>query len=512
VNPAHERSLRDLIRVRLPGLSITLSSDITREFREYERASTTALSAYVQPVMDRYVSRFAERLREAGFKGRFSVMQSNGGRLPAEAMRSNAVTALLSGPAAGVTGAARQAARSGYRNVITLDIGGTSTDVCVVVDGNPQLTNEFSIDGLPVRIPLLDINTVGAGGGSIIWIDDGGMLRVGPESAGAMPGPACYMRGGARPTITDAHVVRGSIQPENFLGGRMKIDAALARKALEPIAEHFGMTPEQAADSAIQIANSNIVRAIQVISTERGIDPRDSVLVPYGGAGPLHAPQVAFELGIRTVVVPPNAGVISAYGLVASDFIQFESLTRRGPLDDAAGAWVQGIYAEMLDRSLARAAEMQLGDQLSISFVADMRFVGQAFEVPVELDTASMAALTSQGLRQLFGAMHQKLCFFGAEDSKPFEFVPFRLGLTAALKDLPLLTESAGQRVAPREIEVFDGRAWHRTRFQSRSDLLAGQPLAGPALLDDPTCTLLVPAGWTAERDGSDNVILTYKE
>lgn len=512
VNPAHERALRELISSRLPALSITLSSDITREFREYERASTTALSAYVQPVMDRYVSRFAERLKEAGFRGRFSVMQSNGGRLPADAMRSNAVTALLSGPAAGVTGAARQAARSGYRNVITLDIGGTSTDVCVVVDGNPQLTNEFYIDGLPVRIPLLDINTVGAGGGSIIWIDDGGMLRVGPESAGAMPGPACYMRGGVRPTITDAHVVRGSIQPDNFLGGRMAIDAGLARKALEPIAQHFGMTVEQAADSAIQIANSNIVRAIQVISTERGIDPRDSVLVPYGGAGPLHAPQVALDLGIRTVVVPPNAGVISAYGLVASDFIQFESLTRRGLLNEGAGAWVQAIYAEMLERALARAAEMQLGSQLSIGFVADMRFVGQAFEVPVEIETSRIDILSSALLRELFGAMHQKLFFFGAEDDKPIEFVSFRLGITAALKDLPLLTESAGQRVEPRTIDVFDGRAWHQTRLQSRSDLTVGHPVAGPALLDDPTCTLLVPAGWSAERDSSDNVILTYKE
>lgn len=512
VNPEHEGLLRELISRRLPELSITVSSDITREFREYERASTTALSAYVQPVMDRYVSRFAERLKEAGFKGRFSVMQSNGGRLPADAMRSNAVTALLSGPAAGVTGAARQAARSGYRNVITLDIGGTSTDVCVVVDGSPQLTNEFSIDGLPVRIPLLDINTVGAGGGSIIWIDDGGMLRVGPESAGAMPGPACYMRGGIRPTITDAHVVRGSIQPDNFLGGRMVIDAELARKALEPIASHFGMTLEQAADSAIQIANSNIVRAIQVISTERGIDPRDSVMVPYGGAGPLHAPQVALDLGIRTVVVPPNAGVISAYGLVASDFIQFESLTRRGLLDDGAGDWVKGIYAEMLERALARAADMQLGNELSISFVADMRFVGQAFEVPVEIDTARIAALNSDVLRSLFGSMHQKLFFFGAEDDKPIEFVSFRLGITAALKDLPLLAESAGHRVEPRTIDVFDGRAWHQTRLQSRSDLQVGKPLEGPALLDDPTCTLLVPTGWTAQRDSSDNVILTYKD
>ena len=385
VNQAHEQALEQLIAKHLPELSVTLSSNISREFREYERASTTTLSAYVQPVMDRYISKFVARLTEAGFKGRFSVMQSNGGKLPAEAMRANAITALLSGPAAGVVGAARQAARSNYKELITLDIGGTSTDVCVIVNGQPTLTNEFSIDGLPVRIPQLDINTVGAGGGSLIWIDDGGMLRVGPESAGATPGPACYARGGTRPTITDAHVIRGTILPEAFLGGKMKIDPELARAALQPVANHFGMSLEEAADSAIQLANSNIVRAIQVISTERGHDPRDSVLVPYGGAGPLHAAQVAADLGIATIVVPPNSGVISAYGLIASDFVQFETMTRRFPIQGQAPEMVRSVFEEMKQRALARAKAMGLGQDLLLNFVADMRFVGQAFEVPVEL-------------------------------------------------------------------------------------------------------------------------------
>ena len=512
VNPEHERALRALVIAHLPDLNVTLSSDITREFREYERASTTALSAYVQPVMDRYILRFASRLKEAGFKGRFSVMQSNGGKLPAEGMRANAVTALLSGPAAGVMGAARQAARSGYQNLITLDIGGTSTDVCLVVDGKPRLTSEFSIDGLPVRIPLLDINTVGAGGGSIIWIDDGGMLRVGPESAGASPGPACYGRGGTRPTITDAHIVRGSILPEAFLGGRMPIDAAAARRALEPIAKHFGMSLEEAADSAIQLANANIVRAIQVISTERGHDPRDSVMVPYGGAGPLHAAQVAHDLGIRTIVVPPNSGVISAYGLLASDFIQFETLTRRVTLDENSAQIVRDIFAEMRERALSRAQDMQLGDTLRVSFVAEMRFIGQAFEVPVELGETELPTLTMARMRELFGAMHQKLFFFGAEDAKPIEFVSFRLGLTAPLAEVPILNEQEAHRLEPRKIDVYDGRAWHKAQLMSRSDMRPGVPVPGPALLDDPTSTLLVPTEWSAARDGNDNIILTQVE
>lgn len=512
VNPDHETQLRDLIQKKLPDLNITLSSDVSREFREYERASTTTLSAYVQPVMDRYISRFTDRLVDAGFKGRFSVMQSNGGKLPAQAMRANAITALLSGPAAGVVGAARQAALSSYENLITLDIGGTSTDVCVISEGKPQLTNEFTLDGLPVRVPLLDINTVGAGGGSIVWIDDGGMLRVGPESAGAVPGPACYGRGGTRPTITDAHVVCATILPEAFLGGKMTIDAALSRQALQTIASELGMTVEEAADSAIQLANANIVRAIQVISTERGYDPRDSVMVPYGGGGPLHAAQVARDLGITTIVVPPNAGVISAYGLLASDFVQFETMTKRISLDQSAVDAVREVFQEMKARALTKAVSMRLAEPFVLSFIAEMRFIGQAFEVPVELDVQKLEQLTLPELKRLFGDMHQKLFFFGAEDDKPIEIVSFRLGLTAPLDQIPRLTESTERQIEAREIDIFENRAWRKARLLSRSAIGLEDEVLGPALLDDPTSTLLVPTGWKATRDENDNIILTDVE
>ena len=324
-------ALRDLLANALPDLHVTISSDITREFREFERASTTTLSAYVQPV-DRPLHRSASGSGSTadGFRGRFSVMQSNGGRLPAEAMRANAINALLSGPAAGVIGAVRQTGRSGYDNLVTLDIGGTSTDVCVVTGGVPQLTQEFQLDGLPIRIPLLDINTIGAGGGSIVWVDEGGMLRVGPRSAGADPGLPATAAAAAQPTLTDAHVVRGTVRPEAFLGGRMRIDAGCGSTCAGSRSRNASASRcEAAADSAVALANANIVRAIQLISTERGHDPRDYVLVPYGGAGPLHAAKVAEELGIATIVVPPAAGIISAYGLIASDFVLFESMTRR---------------------------------------------------------------------------------------------------------------------------------------------------------------------------------------
>jgi N-methylhydantoinase A len=508
VNPAHEHALRDLISQHIPDLHVTISSDITREFREYERASTTTLSAYVQPVIDGYIARFSKKLDEYGFKGRFSVMQSNGGRLPAQAMRANAVNALLSGPAAGVMGAARQAARSGYRNLITLDIGGTSTDVCVVSDGQPQLTTEFEIDGLPVRVPVLDIATIGAGGGSIVWIDDGGMLRVGPRSAGADPGPACYGRGGTAPTLTDAHVIRKTVRPEAFLGGRMTIDAEASARVFAPIAKHLQLSLEAAADAAVQLANANIVRAIQLISTERGHDPRDYVLVPFGGAGPLHAAHIAQELGLATIVVPPSAGVISAYGLIASDFLQFESLTRRQVVDPGAGDFVREIFVQMKARAVEKVQRLGLGSKPKLDFTADMRFVGQAFEVPVTFTEKELAKLTSATIAKRFGEAHYRVYLFGGEADKPIEFVSFRLAITVPLRELPLLSESADGVMQDAEIEMFDARVWQTGRLKSRAAIKPREKVAGPALLEDPTSTLFVPKGWVAHRDANDNTVL----
>ena len=509
VNPAHEQALKVLIRRCLPGIYVTASSDVTREFREFERASTVTLSAYVQPVVDAYIARFAERLQAHGFAGRFSVMQSNGGRVPGEAMRENAVTALLSGPAAGVTGAARQAARSGYADLITLDIGGTSTDVCVVTGGKAQLTSEFTIDGLPVRLPVVDINTVGAGGGSIVWVDEGGMLRVGPRSAGADPGPACYGRGGTVPTITDAHVVRRTMRADAFLGGRMRIDVAAAREAFAPIARRFGMAVEEAADAAVRVATANIVRAIQLISTERGHDPRDYVLVPYGGAGPLHAADVARDLGIRTIVVPPLAGILSAYGLVASDFSQFDSLTLRVVVDDRAPGMVREAFAGMRERALARARADGIPGEITLEFSADMRFVGQAFEVPVPLPAERLKTLTARELRRRFGEAHQKVYHFGAVSDRPVEIVSFRLGLIAPSGDPPPLSEPPAAEGEEREIALFADRRWQRGIVLPLGAMTRGRAIAGPALLDDATSTLLVPAGWVARRDTAGNLILS---
>ena len=508
-NPAHEQRLAALIAERWPELPVTCSSGVSGEFREYERASTTTLAAYVQPVIDRYLKRFDARLTEGGFTGRFSVMQSNGGRLPAAGMAQNAITSLFSGPAAGVMGAVRQATLSGFQNIITLDMGGTSTDVCLVADGKPQLAGETSVGGLPIRTPVLDIVTVGAGGGSLCWVDDGGMLRVGPESAGADPGPACYGRGGTEPAITDAHLVRGTIRPDAFLGGRMTIDPAASEAALAPLAERFGMTTAELADSAVRVADANIVRAIQLVSTERGRDPRDYVLVPFGGAGPLHAVRVAAELGIATVLVPPNAGVLSAYGLLASDFVRYETLTRRIGLKDGAAEEVRTVFAELKAQAVARFEELGLEQVPEFSFVLDMRFVGQAFEIPVELTQAELDIMSEAALLDRFNEAHSRVFSFGESGLHRAEVVSFRLGASVPPDAVPALNEGADFIVEDAETTIFDAGQQRACIVTGRRALGGGDGRAGPLLIEDETATVFVPHGWRARLDARDNIVVS---
>lgn len=507
-NPEHEQRVGALIRARMPHLQVTCSSDVAREFREYERASTAVLAAYVQPVIARYLDRFEGKLKEAGFKGKFSIMQSSGGRTPAEGMKRNAVTALFSGPAAGATGAARLAARAGFRNLITVDMGGTSTDVTLVVDGEPQLASETEIDGLPVRTPVLDIVSVGAGGGSIVWVDDGGMLRVGPRSSGADPGPACYGRGGQQPTVTDAHVIRGTIRPKAFLGGRMNIDVDKARAVFQPLAERFGMSLEEVADSAIRIAEANIVRAIQIVSTERGHDPRDYALLPFGGAGPLHAGRIAEDLGVRTILVPPCAGVISAYGLLAADYVHHETATRRIELKPGVEAEIRTAVAEMRERAAKRFRDIGLEGSAVFDVTAEMRFVGQAFEVPVALPIDSMDALTVERIGELFEAAHERLYRHGAAGRKRIEIVAFRLGAGLPLEALPTISAPESVGDIAETAAVTERKRQFDCPVRARAGIEPGARIDGPLLLEDSTSTIYIPEGWGGEVDAWYNLVL----
>ncbi len=508
-NPEHERRLAELIGTVLPNALVACSHQVAREFREYERASTTVLSAFVQPVISGYLQRLASALEANAFAGRFSVMQSNGGRLPADAMRNNSITALFSGPAAGVVGAQRQIARSGYRDLITFDMGGTSSDVCLVEDGRASLCDQTDIDGLPVRTPLLDIVTVGAGGGSIVWLDDGGMLRVGPQSAGADPGPACYGRGGTQATITDAHVVCGTIRPDAFLGGHMRLDEAAARAVFQPLAEHFGLSPEAVAYNALRLANANIVRAIQLVSTERGRDPRDYVLVPYGGAGPLHAAQITEELGASAVVIPPNPGVTSAYGLLASDFAKYESLTYRAPLDEGAPEMLRRQFGEMQVRLSEEFAAMGLGANVDFQYSVAMRFSGQAFEVSVEFDAAELAALDLHTARARFVDSHNRMYMHTDSAERPVEIVSLRLGGVRPVEVVPLQSYAQQGAAAPAAVTpIFDGERWVPCQRLAVTSLAPDERIGGPAVLEDYTTTIVVPGGWIAEFDQANNLTL----
>jgi N-methylhydantoinase A len=507
-NPAHEQSVAELVRSKLPQLLVTCSSDVAREFREYERASTTVLAAYVQPVIARYLERFEGRLKGAGFHGKFSIMQSSGGRTPAEGMKRNAVTALFSGPAAGATGAARLAARAGYRNLITFDMGGTSTDVCLVVDGEPQLASETEIDGLPVRTPVLDIVSVGAGGGSVVWVDDGGMLRVGPRSTGADPGPACYGRGGTQPSVTDAHVIRGTIRPKAFLGGRMAIDRDKACAVFGDLATRFGMSLEEVADSAIRIAEANIVRAIQIVSTERGHDPRDYALLPFGGAGPLHAARIAEDLGIRTILVPPCAGVISAYGLLAADYVHHETATRRIELEPGVEGEIRSAVAEMQARAARRFKEIGIEGAPRFDVTAEMRFVGQAFEVPVVLPLDRLASLTVAEIGELFEAAHERLYRHGAAGRKRIEIVAFRLGAALPLEALPTIASPDSVGDIAETATITERRRTFECPVKARASIPVSGKVEGPLLLEDSTSTIYVPEGWGGEVDQWYNLVL----
>ncbi len=511
-NPTHERWVADIVAECFPDVGVTCSCDVTREFREYERASTTVLAAYVQPVIDRYLNEFERELDARSFAGRFSLMQSNGGRLPAGGMAGNAITALFSGPAAGVMGAIRQAERSGCRDLVTFDMGGTSTDVCLVRDGVPILTSDAEIDGLPIRTPVLDIVTVGAGGGSIVWRDDGGMLRVGPQSAGAEPGPACYRRGGTDPTITDAHIIRGTVLADTFLGGRMVIDPALAREAFGALAAQLGRSVEQVADDAVRVAEHNIVRAIQLVSTERGRDPRDYVLVPFGGAGPLHAARVAEVLSIDTIVIPPAAGVLSAFGLVASDFVRYESRTVRFPIDEAGAAErVRRQFTEMRAGAESTFAELGITGALRFTHTLEMRYVGQAFEVPVMLGDDELAGLDAALLRARFNEAHHRIFEFDDSRTNRPEIVSFRLGIASPPPSIPELAATEGEPLSD-TVTLFDAGQRLAAHRVNRRALFEAGACAGPLLIGDDTSTAYVPPGWSARIDARGNVILSFQE
>jgi N-methylhydantoinase A/oxoprolinase/acetone carboxylase beta subunit len=467
-NDAHERLL-------LKGLIgfVCASCDVSPEFREFERASTTVINAYVGPLMDRYLG---DLERRSPYK--VSIMQSNGGLLTASEARKQAVRTILSGPAGGIVGAVEIARLCGFRKALTFDMGGTSTDVALAAR-EPRLTTEARIDNFPVRVPMLDIHTVGAGGGSIAFIDAGGSLRVGPESAGAVPGPACYGRGD-RATVTDAHVVLGRIAAEQLVGGEMPIDPAAAEKAIARIGTTMGLDAVSAAAAILRVANSNMERAIRAVSVERGEDPREFPLVAFGGCGGLHACEIAEELGIKTVIVPRLAGALSALGMLLAD------RTR----DYSVGALGVSDY-EARFRKLEKQAKKDVPGATLERF-ADVRYTGQSYELSIPWNTD-------------FHKQHYRI--YGYSDPKrATQVVTLRVRATVRVEK-PSLRTQAGAPV-PHQVR----RVWIQGRWReitaSQRERLGARPVRGPALITDYGSTTLVPAGWSIRQDRAGSLIL----
>ena len=510
-NPIHEEAIRNIINDYAPETYLTLSHDILPEFREYERASTTSLSAYVRPNIERYIKRIEDRLGELNIDEMW-IVQSNGGILPGELARQHAVRTLVSGPAAGVTAAVQVAQQAGYKNIITVDMGGTSTDVCLITDGNPEITNNGNIDFLPLKVPMFDIVTVGAGGGSIAQLDAGNMLKVGPESAGADPGPVCYDKGGKLPTITDANLELGLIRPDKFLGGNELLNKEATHNAFSGLSKDMGMEPAQVANGIFKIANANMSRAISLVSTERGYDPREYTIVAFGGAGPLHAACLAQELEIPRVLIPNYAGVLSAYGLLVANFRRDFVQTKIQPVKETAVENIVSTFdllGENAKSELLKYGHAMKFEDAVLTYQLDVRYIGQAYERTITLDMESLKAGNLNQISELFNAEHLQKYGHCSPD-EPCEIVNYRLTLQIEQKAPVNTTPEVKAKLEPDKQPIFiDEKS--ECSFFKRQELPIGFSSHGPMVIEDNTSTTFVPSDWNANIDEFGNIILTRR-
>jgi N-methylhydantoinase A len=526
VNPAHERLAERLLAERFPALEVTTSSRVLPEIKEYERTSTTVVNAYLLPVMRRYLANLAAGLRAIGVEAPLLVVVSNGGVVGAAAAGERPVFAVGSGPAAGVAGAARLGAIADIPNLIAFDMGGTTAKASLVEEGRVSLTTEYEFreglstssrfikaGGYMLKVPAIDIAEVGAGAGSLAWIDDGGLLRVGPESAGAHPGPACYAQGGTRPTVTDANVVLGFLHPAHLAGGELRIEAERARAAIrERVAAPLGLSVEEAAHGIREVANANMARAIRSVTIERGRDPRDFTLVAFGGSGPVHAADVARALDIGSVLVPVSPGVFTAVGMLASDVEHHFVRAAGGPLDEAAVARGNAGLDEMTGEALATLAEEGYPrDQVRLDAHADLRYVGQASELVIPVPGGRLDAAGLPALREAFAREYATT--YGHATDEPLELVNVRLVATGRRPerlDFRTIRVAAGPPPAAttRPVAFARGTPPVATPVLPREAVpAAGRP--GPLVIESYDSTVVVPPGATVRRDALDNLRLT---
>jgi N-methylhydantoinase A len=509
--PGHEERAAALLREILgDDTSVMTSSAVYPEFREYERFSTTVLNAALLTVMSAYLDRLTKAVGGLGITAEPTVSQSGGGLMSVDYSRRYPIRSALSGPAAGVLGAAYRAKATGEANVITLDIGGTSADVSLLAHGEPSTVHSRRLAGFPLRLPALDVNAVGAGGGSIAWIDRDGLLKVGPHSAGALPGPACYGNGGEAATVTDANVLLGRLPSGSLLDGRMAIRRELAEAAIDRLAEALGMSQVDTALGIVQVACAVIVKAIRAISVERGHDPSDFALFAFGGAGPLHANDVARDLGIKRIFIPPNPGILCAEGLLGSDLVADlvqPSLSAFG--DDAADV-LNAARAELHKRAEAWfSAEAVTPADRRAAWSVDLRYAGQNFELSVPFEDVDFDAAGAEIVRRQFDTSHEHAYGF-AQPEEPVEIVGMRVKLTGVLDKPPLPkagASAAASATGSRQV-AFARDDWRETPIYRRDDLTVGSELVGPAVIEQMDSMLLLIPDDRARTDEWGNLVI----
>lgn len=510
--PEHERRCAELLKELLPGVAVSASHEITMEWREYERASTVVLNAYVQPVAGRYLQRLEDELGRRGIAKNLQVMKSNGGTAPFPVARQQPIHLVESGPVAGVIGAQAVAELADIDHIITLDIGGTTAKTSLVEAGEVRITTEYRIErdqfraGYPIKVPVVDIVEIGAGGGSIAWVDAGGGVRIGPESAGSVPGPACYGRGGTRPTVTDANLVTGRLNPRYFLAGDLPLFPEKAEEAIAPLARQFGLPVAEAALGILRVANASMVNAIKLVSVRRGYDPRDFTLVAFGGGGALHAAALARELHMARVLIPPAPGTFSALGMLATRPIQDFIRTRLLQSTDENMPEVRAVFADLEEQALAfmRASGFDL-ERVQVRRMVDMRYQGQEHTVRVPV-----AALERHEMEARFHELHEQAYAFRLDSL--VELVNFHVSAAyhAVPVDLRALAPSFDGSGEPKEERqvLFEDVGWVTCAVYERTNLLPGRPVEGPAIIEEPMSTTVVYPGQQARVDELGNLLV----
>lgn len=517
VAPENERAALERVRELWPEVSVVASHQITREWREYERTSTTALTAYVHPAANRYMRRLASKLADAGFRGSPYIMQSNGGIETVAGTAENPIAMVESGPASGVLGAAALGELIGESKIIALDIGGTTAKCSLVEYGKPRVTTDYRIEwtrtnpGYPIRTPVIEIVEIGNGGGSIAWLDAGGRLHVGPESAGAMPGPAAYGRGGDRPTTTDANLVTGRINPKNFLGGEITPDMASVQRAFAPLVEKLGGTMEDVARGIIRIANGNMVNALKLVSLNKGYDPREFSLIAYGGGGAMHAVALAAELKMPKVIIPMNSSVFSAWGMLMTDLRRDYLRTQVLELDPAAAKVMAGTFEEMSRDARASFAADPLAGKLPLTLrrFADLRYAGQEHTVKVEIPDGSLDAACVESTIRSFHETHEREYTFRLPNA--VEIVNFHLAAYGRVaRHEPQKLPNTGRPLSVAVTGVrrvdYDEHGQHEATIYDREQLEPGMEFTGPCVVEEPAATVVVPPGKRVNVDSFGNL------